>query len=331
MRLAMDTPIRFTPFLREKEWGGRRLGRELGKRLDSDKPFGESWEISDHPVHRSQVTTGPWSERSLRELMERERRKLLGSAAAEHEVFPWLIKFLDAADWLSVQVHPDPESVRHLSPGEGSKTEAWFVMAADPGSRIYAGLLPGVDEVSLRSALRENKVAQCLHQFEPHPGDCVFLPAGTVHAVGGGVLMAEVQQTSDATYRLFDWDRRDEGGRARELHIEQALASIHWAQGPVQPVRAFASNLSGGPSHESKVLVQCPYFDLQYRRESESFVCGGAGRLQTVVVLQGQGRWVTLRGDEPLRGGEAWLLPASLPTTSCRVEDELEFLLCTLP
>src|SRR5581483_6536170 len=107
-------------------------------------------------------------------------------------------------------------------PGEGSKTEAWFILAADPGSRIYAGLLPGVGEAEVRAALRTGTVAECLHQFEPRAGDCVFLPAGTVHAVGGGVLMAEVQQTSDATFRLFDWNRCDAQGRARELHIEQA-------------------------------------------------------------------------------------------------------------
>src|SRR5262249_19325002 len=150
-------------------------------------------------------------------------------------VFPWLVKYLDARDWLSVQVHPDDEAVRRLWPGEGGKTEAWFVLAAAPESKIYAGLLPGVDEPALRKALATGTVADCLHQFRPRPGDCLFLPAGTVHAVGGGVLLAEVQQTSDATFRLFDWNRVDAQGRPRSLHVEQALACINWRQGPVLP------------------------------------------------------------------------------------------------
>ena len=139
---------------------------------------------------------------------------MLGKAAANYEVFPWLVKFLDARDWLSVQVHPDEEAVLRLWPGEGAKTEAWFVLAADPGSRIYAGLEPGTDKAGFRAALQAGTVAKCLHHFEPRPGDCVFLPAGTVHAVGGGVLMAEIQQTSDATFRLFDWHRRDAQGKS---------------------------------------------------------------------------------------------------------------------
>ena len=173
-----------------------------------------------------------------------------------------------------------------LWPGEGSKTEAWFVLAAAPGSRVYAGLLPGVDEKCLRTALREGTVGDCLHQFSPRPGDCVFLPAGTVHAVGGGVLMAEVQQTSDATFRLFDWNRRDAQGQMRQLHIEEALACIDWNSGPVHPIHA--RNYPGSADASSRQptsapvrqrLVSCSYFTLDYLRDSEPFTCGGSGRL----------------------------------------------------
>src|SRR5262245_35988467 len=212
-------------------WGGRRLEAILGKPLSSDEPHGEAWDLSDHPLHRSVAATGPWMGKTLRHLMENERDGLLGPAAETHAVFPWLVKFLDCNDWLAVQVHPDEEAVRCLWPGEGSKTEAWFVLDAASGSRVYAGLRPGTDEACFRAALQAGTVAECLHCFEPKPGDCIFLPAGTVHAVGGGVLMAEVQQTSDATFRLFDW------GRPRPLHIDEALASIHWDHGPVEPIR----------------------------------------------------------------------------------------------
>src|SRR5262249_15154685 len=162
-----------------------------------------------------------------------------------------------------VQVHPDEQAVRRLRPEEGSKTEAWFVLAAEPGSRIYAGLVPGTDEAKLRAAVQSGTVAKCLHHFEPRPGECIFLPAGAGPA-GGGVLMAEVQQTSDATFRLFDWNRRDSQGRARTLHIEEALACIDWDRGPVEPLKtsAFAGPPVGGGSRGRlhQALVKCPFF-----------------------------------------------------------------------
>ncbi len=259
-KVPLNAPLRFHPYLRPMVWGGRRLSEPLGKELPTTGPYGESWEISDHASHHSVVREGPHAGRALRELLEREPIALLGEAGASYPgvgvrdtpshptgEFPWLVKFLDASDWLSVQVHPDDESAARLWPGERGKTEAWFVLAAEPGSRAYAGLLPGVDEKALRAALAtgpegaardRHPVAECLHSFEPRPGDCLFLPAGTVHAVGGGVLIAEVQQTSDATFRLFDWDRKDAQGKARQLHVEESVACINWGAGPVHPVRA---------------------------------------------------------------------------------------------
>ncbi len=177
--------------------------------------------------HRGSADAG----RTLRELMERQPEEILGGKAASS--FPWLIKYLDACDWLSVQVHPDEEAVLRLWPGEGSKTEAWFILAAQPGSRVYAGLRPGVDEKELRAALATGTVAECLHQWEPRPGDCLFLPAGTVHAVGGGVLIAEVQQTSDATFRLFDWNRRDSSGAAASCTSRKRWRASIGEEGPL--------------------------------------------------------------------------------------------------
>src|SRR5205823_5573305 len=176
-------PLRFTPYLRPMVWGGRRLGKLLGKALPTDQPYGESWDVSDHASHTTVVANGPLAGTSLRDLMLHRRRELLGPAADKYAVFPWLVKHLDAHDWLSVQVHPDDVLVKKWWPGEGGKTEVWFVLDALPGSRVYAGLLPGVDERALRAALAAGTVAECLHTFEPKPGDSVFLPAGTVHAV----------------------------------------------------------------------------------------------------------------------------------------------------
>jgi mannose-6-phosphate isomerase len=331
-RGTVTAPLRFEPFLRPMVWGGRRLGEVLGKTLPEPTAYGESWEVSDHPLHRSIVAGGPAAGRSLRDLMEQEQAALLGSASGRYTVFPWLIKFLDAGDWLSVQVHPDEEAVGLLWPGEGSKTEAWFVLDAALGSRIYAGLRPGVGPGELRSALQAGTVADCLHSFVPRPGDCLFLKAGTVHAVGGGVLFAEVQQTSDATFRLYDWDRRDAQGRGRTLHVEESLACIDWSQGPVTPVRVpgFPDLAAGVEAGRRLPLVQCPYFTLEYVQNREAFTWGGEGRLQAVLVLHGQGRLETTAGVETLRTGQTWVLPAACPRIWCRPEPSLGLLRSTL-
>jgi mannose-6-phosphate isomerase len=316
-------------------WGGRRLGTILRKKLPTPEAYGESWEISDHASHRSVVAEGTWAGRTLHDLMKHERRALLGAAAANHDVFPWLVKLLDANDWLSVQVHPNEEDVRRHWPGEGSKTEAWFVLAAEPDSRIYAGLLPGVDQRRLRGALQDGTVLDCLHQFTPRPGDCLFLPAGTVHAVGGGVLMAEIQQTSDATFRLFDWNRRDAQGKSRTLHIEESLSCINWQSGPVKPVAATgypgsASDVSPNTTVRQS-LIRCQYFALDYLRHPAGFAVAGTGWLHVVVVLHGQGVLQTVEGEMRLEVGDSLLLPAALPATTCLPDKPLGLLLATLP
>jgi mannose-6-phosphate isomerase len=160
-------------------------------------------------------------------------------------------------------------------------------------------------------------------------GDCLFLPAGTVHAVGGGVLMAEVQQTSDATFRLFDWNRRDAQGRSRALHVREALACIHWQNGPAHPVHAAGYPDSIGAVRQQ--LVACRYFTLEYVRQSASFSCAGTGRLQVLLVLHGRGSLATPVGALPLETGDTLLLPASLGELECRPEGPLGLLLSTLP
>jgi mannose-6-phosphate isomerase len=267
--------------------------------------------------------------------MEVGRESLLGAAAETHLNFPWLVKYLDAEDWLSVQVHPSADAVGRLWPGEGSKTEAWLILQAEPGSRIYAGLRPGVKETTLRAALQAGNVADCLHQFRPRPGDCVFLPAGMVHAVGGGVLIAEVQQTSDATFRLFDWNRRDAQGKARTLHIEEGLEAIDWRQDPVEPVRCVGFPGSGTePSAAAchrQPLVRCPYFDLDYVQSREPFACGGEGKLGLLMVLGGNARIETPRGAELLELSQSWLLPAGMPPCECLPTGTLHALVASLP
>jgi mannose-6-phosphate isomerase len=320
----MNAPLRFEPYLRPLIWGGRRLGEALGKPLPTGEAYGESWEVSDHPAHRSRLA-GAAPARTLRDLMEHDRDALLGRAAPSHPVFPWLVKYLDARDWLSVQVHPDDAAAARLCPGEGGKTEAWFVLDADPGSRVYAGLRPGVDEARLRRALAEGTVADCLHSFAPRLGDCLFLRAGTVHAVGGGVLLAEVQQTSDATFRLYDWDRVDAHGKRRPLHVEQALACIDWRAGPANPVRT--EGYASGAAPVRQPLAECEHFRIDYLCDDRPFACGGTGRVQVLTALRGRGH---LAG-EPLRPGQTCVLPAAMPEVPCEPDGPLALLVATLP
>jgi mannose-6-phosphate isomerase len=322
-------PLRFEPFLRPMVWGGRRLASALGKPLPDAQNYGESWEVSDHASHPSIVAEGPQAGLSLRQLLSQQPADLLG-AAASTTAFPWLVKFLDIEDWLSVQVHPDEQAVKTLWPGEGSKTEAWFVLEAAPGSRVYAGLREGVDAQTLRAALQKGTVADCLHSFEPKPGDCIFLPSGTVHAGGGGILLAEVQQTSDATFRLFDWNRRDAQGKSRTLHMDEALAAIHWDYGPVQPIAvpAFSDPVSASVHKE---LVRCPFFQLDYLRQVNVYPLRDAGRLQVLIVLRGQGWLQTEAAENPIAAGQVWVLPAALEQAVLVPDSDLHALLCTLP
>jgi mannose-6-phosphate isomerase len=262
--------------------------------------------------------------------MRERRAELLGRAANGQTSFPLLVKLLDANDWLSVQVHPDDKAVRRLWPGEGGKTEAWFVLDAAPGSRIYAGLRPGVDELRLREALACGRVADCLHSFTPKSGDCLFLKAGTVHAVGGGVLMAEVQQTSDATFRLFDWNRRDADGRSRELHVEQALACIDWKQGPVRPVNVADFREPPTGKAERLLLVECPYFTLEYVRGGEPYSCGG-DQACIITVVRGAGLLEAAGAVEEVSAAQSWLLPANTLGAWLKPRPGLGVLLATLP
>jgi mannose-6-phosphate isomerase len=317
----LTTPLRFESFLRPMVWGGRLLER-LGKQLPTGENYGESWEVSDHPLAPSVVAEGPWKGTTLRSLMTDHAEALLGKSGRANRVFPWLIKFLDAHDWLSVQVHPDAEAVRTLWPGEGPKNEVWFVLEAQPGSLIYAGLLPGIGPAELRAALAHGTVADCLHRFSPRRGDFLYLPAGTVHAVGGGVLLAEIQQTSDATFRLFDWDRRDSQGNRRKLHIEEALACIDWKRGPVKPVHV-AEFMDSQPA--SVPLLNAPFFDLSFIRRTQRFAWECADRLQAFCVLEGRASFET---GESVLPGHVWLFPASKPIRF-EPQPSLAGILCT--
>jgi mannose-6-phosphate isomerase len=297
-------PLRFEPVFRRYLWGGRRLEGLLGKRLGQGDDFAESWEVVDHGSDQSVVASGPLQGTTLHQVVSQYGRELFGQHEPPRQ-FPLLVKFLDAHRNLSVQVHPDDAYAARLDPPDLGKTEAWVVLHADPGSVIYAGLRAGVDRSLLEQRIAAGQTEACLHRFEPQVGDCVFIPAGTVHALGAGLVVAEIQQASDTTFRLFDWNRLGPDGRPRPLHVDAALEVIDFRRGPVSPQTPQRTS-----SPAIKRLVVCDKFILDRWRIEGNHPVGGDGRFHILVVLEGG---LDLTGDwasQPVMRGQTVLLPA---------------------
>lgn len=217
-------PLTFQPIFKERVWGGQSLQRLFAKPLPPGPPVGESWEISDRPGDVSIVANGPLAGTSLHWLVEHHPEELLGGARLEAGRFPLLIKLLDAREKLSLQVHPPAAQAARL--GGDPKTEMWYVAAADPGAELYVGLNRGVTRVEFERRIADGSVADCFHRIAVRPGDAMFLPSGRVHAIGAGLVIFEIQQNSDTTYRVFDWNRLGLDGKPRDLHVAESLASI---------------------------------------------------------------------------------------------------------
>jgi mannose-6-phosphate isomerase len=324
-------PLRFPPLLKRYLWGGRRLGEALGKPIGQGADYAESWEVVDHGNDQSVVDSGPLAGITLGELVQTRGTELLGRHAERHRGrslqeparFPLLFKYLDCQQDLSVQVHPGDAAAALLDPPDLGKTEAWVILDARAGSRIYAGLKAGCDRLALEHALRAGEAASCLHSFEPKAGDCVFIPAGTVHALGAGLLVAEIQQASDTTYRLFDWNRVGPDGRPRQLHIEPGLAAIDFASTAVEPVRPQ-------PTERSNVerLVACDKFVLDRWRVDGEQLLYCDDQFHIVSVIDGElscGTWNA--ADLRVSRGQTVLIPASVtelrlkPRPTCTLLD----------
>ncbi|MEZ6152073.1 MAG: type I phosphomannose isomerase catalytic subunit [Pirellulaceae bacterium] len=333
-------PLRLVPLFRDYLWGGRKLQTVLGKTLPANGVWAESWEIVDHPEHSSAILNGPLADNTLHQVCEADPKWLLGDQPQEKEssggsdnretnprTLPLLLKYLDCQRVLSVQVHPDDHYGQQMLPPDLGKTEAWYIIAAEPESVLYAGLKLGVTREDLQAALAAGEVEQCLHRIHPQAGDCVFIPAGTVHALGAGLLVAEIQQASNTTFRLFDWNRLDADGQPRALHVEQSLEVIDFASGPrrLQVAQPIEQLPSGQVVRER--LVECDKFLLDRLRAAQedavTLQLGGDGRCHLVTVPVGQ---ATLSwGDasshsEQLATGQSILLPAALSAVSVQLE-----------
>ncbi len=278
----------------ERIWGGRKLAELFGKKLPANKRIGESWEIVDRPEAQSVVARGPLKGKTLHELWK-EGRLLIFGEVPNAPRFPLLIKLLDAHEKLSLQVHP-PEQVARKLGGE-PKTEFWYVAAADPGAELLLGFCKPSTRVQFENALREGTAADYVHKIRVKPGDAAFLPAGRLHAVSAGNLLIEVQQNSDTTYRVFDWNRRDDSGQPRQLHVKQAIASIDFKDVTPKLVRPKGETLV---RHE---LFEVQKWNLDSPREATP-----RGQFAVVCCVTGKLRCA----DVDLAPGEFFLVPAQL-------------------
>ncbi|HEX8915369.1 MAG TPA: type I phosphomannose isomerase catalytic subunit [Humisphaera sp.] len=338
-------PLVFKPRFVEKIWGGRKLQTVLGKTLPTDNPTGESWELYDFPpgvVEKSNewvsaaVRDGPLAGRTLHSLVKEFGADVHGDVplvpvpGGETGQFPILIKFLDAREDLSVQVHPD-EAYAKAHPGAHLKTEAWYVFQHDAGSRILKGLKPGVSRAAFEQGIRDGTVESLIQSIPVKDGQCHFLPSGTVHALGAGILAAEVQTPSDTTYRVFDFNRIEkETGKPRALHVEQAMACIDFSG---KPEGEQQRSHVGGMFTTVSRLVTCPYFKIEKVRFTEG--------VEEPVPYDEPVVWMMLEGEAEVRvkgghaarvkRGDTVLLPAAMREPTLKTVTDCVWLEVTFP
>jgi mannose-6-phosphate isomerase len=308
-------PLTFLPLYMERVWGGREFSTQLGRDLPGTQPIGEAWEIVDRAEAQSVVADGPLAGKTLHELWTHHRKEIFGLRHADAGPrFPLLCKLLDARDRLSVQVHP-PAAIAPRLGGE-PKTEVWYFLACDPGSRIYAGLAAGTTRESFAAALDHGTVEKCLHVLPTHRGDSIFIPSGRLHAIGEGNLIVEIQQNSDTTYRVFDWNRVGLDGHPRELHVDESIVSTDFA------------DFEPGLAHvESGVVTECEHFRVERKILGEPEVLAGSGDFALVTVVSG----VASCGRRSFAPGDFFLLPASAAQAVAPAADHCAVLITTIP
>jgi mannose-6-phosphate isomerase len=314
MPLTLTAPLIFRPIFMERIWGGRQLESKLGKSLPPKAQIGESWEIVDRPEAQSVVAWGPLKDKTLHELWTEHREPIFGNVP-DAPRFPLLIKLLDAHEKLSLQVHP-PEMVASIVRGE-PKTEFWYVAAADTGAELFLGFREPITRDRFEKALRNGTAADHVHKIRVKPGDTAFLPAGRFHAVGAGNLLIEIQQNSDTTYRVFDWNRVDDKGNPRQLHIKKALQCIDFKDVAPKLVEP-----------QGELLVRHKLFEVQKWNLAAPREISLQGKFAIVCCLSGSFRC----GDADLSPGEFCLVPASLTDRKLQPQrKETSLLRITIP
>ncbi len=295
-------PLLLAPALHVKVWGGWRLADHMHKDLPTDEPYGESWEMHDS----ARVVNGALADRTLGDLLLSYGVDLIGKLSSLTEGVPLLVKLLDATDWLSVQVHPNDAQASELEGEPRGKTEAWYVIAAEPESRLVIGVQPGTTQEQMAAAIRENRLEDLLVYAGVVPGDVLYIPAGTVHALGPGILIYEIQQSSDTTYRLYDWGRMDLNGQPRQLHIEKGVQVSQLEKLP-------AIKHTGGDTGSTISIVDSPYFQtVLHQLDDDQVELDTRGEVFHAVTCIAGGATVTT-GQHPtvtLETGQTVFIPA---------------------
>ncbi len=307
-------PIYFEPLAMERVWGGRRLEVLYGKSLPHGVPIGEIWELVDREEAQSVVHEGPLRGTTLNQLWQNYREAVFGHEYLSHPAtrFPLLVKLLDARERLSLQVHP-PASMAAALGGE-PKTEVWYFVRCSPGALIYAGVQAGMDRSRFESRLRDGHVEDILHTISVQSGDSIFIPSGRLHAIGEGNVIVEIQQNSDTTYRVFDWNRPGLDGKPRQLHITESLACIDF-----QDVEPAADHVSSGD------IANCDYFEVEKLDISEPVKSLIPGRFSLFTVLEGDVEC----GDKTFIPGAFFILPANARDLAVSPKSEKALILRT--
>lgn len=303
----MIEPIVLQGICKDYLWGGNRLREEFGKESKADK-IAESWELACHKDGSSIVMSGNNAGLDLKAILEKYGTGFLGTNCEGCSTVPVMIKLIDAKQDLSIQVHPDDEYAMRVE-GEPGKTEMWYIVDALPGAALYYGLQRDVSKEEFAQRIADQTLTEILNRVEVKPGELYFIPAGTLHAIGAGILLAEIQQNSNTTYRVYDYGRRGADGKLRELHVEKALDVTNLFPTPMAeqqlPVR-----LHGG---SERLLGDCAYFtSVLVQVEKTVAFCVSAKSFQHLLVLEGEGELLTKVGNYPLKKGSSILLPANL-------------------
>ena len=301
-------PLKFKPVFKDKVWGGRKIRTSLGLDFSPLPNCGEAWAVSGVAGCQTVISNGFLEGNELNEILEVYMDELVGEKVFEKYPgeFPILVKFIDANEWLSIQVHPDDDLAARRGVGNG-KTEMWYVLEADPGAELISGFNRKINADMYGELLGDNRLKEVLNLEKVQKGDAFFIPAGRVHALGPGILLAEIQQTSDTTYRIYDWDRVDAEGNSRELHTALALDAIDFS--PVDSHRTNYRSVLNRPA----TLVDCPYFTVNLLTADHEIEkdYGSLDSFVLYVAIEGKGLVKAGSDQVPLQAGEVVLLPAT--------------------